>query len=212
MLFTMVWLQAKYGTVWDSLNNTQWPQIRKAKPGVKPVAPLSLSTAEEQDLVRILLTFADIYKCTRKEVLNIVSRMLACKGVERVVGGGTNSSVGTPSWLGRTPATLNVSRARASTRECMDIFWRRPSKKLFIQLSISIWMKLALFCVLMYVIPLQEQHTVRFFLDALCCEFWLFMGLPLQYGSIKLYGNLCRFDCPGWYTRLPGSWIHIGEG
>lgn len=119
------------GPVWDSLNNTQWPQIRIAKPGVKPGAPLLLSTAEEQDLVRFLLTSADIYKCTRKEVLNIVSRILACKGVERVVGGGTNSSVGTPSWLGRTPATLNVSRARASTRECMDIFWRRPSKKLY---------------------------------------------------------------------------------
>ena len=77
-----------YGIPQTTLNDHK---LGKVKPGVKPGAPSLLSTAEEEDLVKFLLTSAsaDIgYGRTRKEVLDIVSRLLARKGVERVVTNG----------------------------------------------------------------------------------------------------------------------------
>ena len=75
-----------YGIPRTTLNDHK---LGKVRPGMKPGAPLLLSTAEEEDLVKFLLTSADIgYGRTRKEVLNIVSRMLARKGEERVVTNG----------------------------------------------------------------------------------------------------------------------------
>lgn len=54
----------------------------KVKPGLKPGPPTLLSTAEEDDLVKLLLTSADIgYGRTRNEVLNIVTQLLAHKDV-----------------------------------------------------------------------------------------------------------------------------------
>ena len=85
-----------------------------------------LSTAEEEDLVKFLLTSADIgYGRTRKEVLDIVSRLLARKGVERVVTNGwwNKFLCRHPLLASRTPATLSVSRARASTRECINSYF-----------------------------------------------------------------------------------------
>ena len=59
-----------YGIPQTTLNNHK---LGKVKPGVKPGAPSLLSTAGEEDLVKFLLTSADIgYGRTRKEVLNIV--------------------------------------------------------------------------------------------------------------------------------------------
>ena len=64
-------------------------KLGKVKPGVKPGAPSLLSTAEEEDLVKFLLTSANVsYRRTRKEVLDIVSRILARGGEERVVTNG----------------------------------------------------------------------------------------------------------------------------
>ena len=112
-----------YGIPRTTLNDHK---LGKVKPGVKPGAPSLLSTAEEEDLVKFLLTSADIgYGRTRKEVLNIVSRMLARKGVERVVTNGwwNKFLCRHPLLAIRTPATLSVSRARASTRECIDSYF-----------------------------------------------------------------------------------------
>ena len=112
-----------YGIPRTTLNDHK---LGKVKPGVKPGAPPLLSTAEEEDLVKFLLTSADIgYGRTRKEVLDIVSRLLARKGVERVVTNGwwNKFLCRHPLLASRTPATLSVSRARASTRECIDNYF-----------------------------------------------------------------------------------------
>lgn len=95
-------------------------------PGVKAGPPTLLSSSEEDDLVKFLLTSADIgYGRTRGKVLNMVTQLLAWKGVECVL-----SSVWWNKFLCQhpqlriqTPATLSVSRARASTRECVDAYF-----------------------------------------------------------------------------------------
>ena len=59
------------------------------------------------------------------EVLNIVSRLLARKGVERVVTNGwwNKFLCRHPLLASQTPVTLSVSRAKASTRECIDSYF-----------------------------------------------------------------------------------------
>ena len=112
-----------YGIPRTTLNDHK---LGKVKPGVKAGPPSLLSTAEEDDLVKFLLTSADIgYGRTRNEVLNIASRLLARKGVERVVSNGwwNKFLCRHPHLQTRTPATLSVSRARASTRECIDAYF-----------------------------------------------------------------------------------------
>ena len=47
-----------YGIPRTTLNDHK---LGKVKPGVKPGAPSLLSTAEEEDLVKLLLTSADIF-------------------------------------------------------------------------------------------------------------------------------------------------------
>ena len=70
---------ALYGIPRTTLNNHK---LGKVLPGAKPGAPTLLSTSEEEDLVDFLIKSANIgYGCTRKEVLDIVSRMLACRGI-----------------------------------------------------------------------------------------------------------------------------------
>ncbi len=98
----------------------------RKQPGVKPGPRPILSSLEERDLVKFLLTSADIgYGRTKKDVLNIVSRLLARRGVERsVTNGWWNKFICRhPLLATRTPATLSVSRARASTRECIDSYF-----------------------------------------------------------------------------------------
>ena len=112
-----------YGIPRTTLNDHN---LGKSKSGVKPGAPSLLSTEEEEDLVKFLLTSADIgYGRTRKEVLDIVSRLLARKGVERVVTNGwwNKFLCRHPLLASQTPATLSVSRARASTRECINSYF-----------------------------------------------------------------------------------------
>ena len=64
-----------------SPNNTK---LGRVKPGVTSVIAL-----HKEDLVKFLLTSADVgYGHTKKDVLDIVSRMLARRGEDRVVTNG----------------------------------------------------------------------------------------------------------------------------
>ena len=112
-----------YGIPRTTLNDHK---LGKVLPGAKPGAPTLLSTSEEDDLVDFLIKFADIgYGRTRKEVLGIVSRMQACRGVDRgVTSGWWNKFLCRHPILSvRTPATLSVARARASNRETIDSYF-----------------------------------------------------------------------------------------
>ncbi len=112
-----------YGIPRTTLNDHK---LGKRLAGVKPGPPPILSSSEEKDLVKFLLTSADIgYGRTRKDVLNIVSRMLARKGVKRIVTNGwwNKFLCRHPLLASRTPATLSVSRAKASTRKCIDSYF-----------------------------------------------------------------------------------------
>ena len=103
-------------------------KLGKVKPGVKAGPPPLLSTAEEDDQVKCLLVSADIgYGRTRSEVLSIVEQLLARKGIERAVSNGWwNKFLGRhPLLRTRTPATLSMSRAKASSRECIDAYFDR---------------------------------------------------------------------------------------
>ena len=98
-------------------------KLGKVLPGAKPGHPTLLTTSEEQDLVDFLLNSAKIGCArTRKEVLAIVGRMLSARGSkELVTSGWWNRFINRHAQLAlRTPATLSISRARASTRECID--------------------------------------------------------------------------------------------
>ena len=112
-----------YGIPRTTLNDHK---LGKVKPGVKAGPPPLLSTAEEDDLVKFLLKSADIgYGRTRSEVMSIVTQLLARKGVERTVSNGWwNKFLGRhPVLRTRTPATLSMSRAKASSRECIDAYF-----------------------------------------------------------------------------------------
>ena len=112
-----------YGIPRTTLNDHK---LGKVLPGAKPGAPTLLSTSEEEDIVDFLIKSADIgYGRTRKEVLDIVSRMLACRGVDRgVTNGWWNKFLCRHPILSvRTPATLSVARARASNRETIDSYF-----------------------------------------------------------------------------------------
>ena len=96
-------------------------------PGAKCGAPTLLSTREEQELVEFLCHCAKIgYAKTRHEVLNIVTRMLAQKDIERTVTKGWWTK-----FIGRhhdilslrTPATLSIARASASTKASIDSYF-----------------------------------------------------------------------------------------
>ena len=96
-------------------------------PGARSGAPTLLSTREEQELVEFLCRCADIgYAKTRHEVLDIVTRMLAQKGIERAVTKGWWTK-----FMGRhqdvlslrTPATLSLARASASSKKSIDNYF-----------------------------------------------------------------------------------------
>ena len=112
-----------YGILRTILNDHK---LGKILPGVRPGPRPLLSSSEERDLVKFLLTSADIgYGRTKKDVFNIVSRLLARKGVQcSVTNGWWNKFICRhPLLVSRTPATLSVSRARASTKECIDSYF-----------------------------------------------------------------------------------------
>ena len=89
--------------------------------------PTLLSSREEEELVEFLCQCADIgYPKSRSEVLNIVNRMLSQKGVDRDVTNGwwTKFISRHHETLSlRTPATLSMSRASASSRESIDNYF-----------------------------------------------------------------------------------------
>ncbi len=98
-------------------------------PGAKAGAPTLLSTREEEELVEFLCQCADIgYAKTRHEVFDIVSRMLTQKGVDR-------EKTVTRGWWTRfiarhyevlslrTPSTLSLARASASSTAAMDNYF-----------------------------------------------------------------------------------------
>ena len=72
-----------YGIPRTTLNDHK---LGNVLPGVNPGAPTLLTTSEEEDLVKFLINSG--YGRTRKEVLDIVSRMLAKRGIQRVVTNG----------------------------------------------------------------------------------------------------------------------------
>ena len=95
----------------------------KVLPGVKSGRPTLLSSLEEQDLVQFLLSSARIGCArTRIEVISIVERMLSYRGGKEsvTVGWWDKFSKRHPELALRTPATLSMSRASASTKECID--------------------------------------------------------------------------------------------
>ena len=97
-------------------------------PGAKSGRPTLLSSTEEQDLVQFLLSSAKI-GCprTRAEVLVIVERMLSVRGdaeKQAVTLGWWNKFCKRhPELALRSPSTLSLSRASASTRECIDCYF-----------------------------------------------------------------------------------------
>ena len=95
-------------------------------PGSKPGRPTLLSSSEEQDLVDFLLHSAAIgYARTRNDVILMVERMMLKRGEQRELSGGWwNSFVKRHPEVGlRTPATLSISRARASSRDVIDSYF-----------------------------------------------------------------------------------------
>ena len=107
--------------------------LGKVLPGAKPGHPTLLTTTEEQDLVDFLLNSAKIGCArTRKEVIAIVGRMLSARGSkELVTSGWWNRFISRHTELAlRTPSTLSISRARASTRECIDGYFDMLEKVL----------------------------------------------------------------------------------
>ena len=95
-------------------------------PGAKSGRPTLLTSSEEQDIVDFLLHSASIgYARTRRDVLLMVERMLSNRGTPRELSGGWwNRFVCRHREIGlRTPATLSISRARASSRETIDNYF-----------------------------------------------------------------------------------------
>lgn len=101
--------------------------IGKVLPGSKCGAPTVLSVSEEQDLVDFLIKSASV-GCgrTRKEVIDIVSSMLSRRDQKprSVTNGWWAKFIKRHPVLSlRTPATLSVARANASTRESVNNYF-----------------------------------------------------------------------------------------
>ena len=97
-------------------------KLGKVLPGDKPGHPTLLTSSKEWDLVDFLLNSAKIGCArTRKEVIAIVGQMLSARGSkELVTNGWWNRFINWHLELAlRTPSTLSISRARASTKECI---------------------------------------------------------------------------------------------
>ena len=97
-------------------------------PGARSGRPTILSSTEEQDLVQFLLSSAKIgYARTRSEVISIVERMLSVRDDRAkqtvTIGWWNKFCKRHPELVLRTPATLSLSRASASTKECIDNYF-----------------------------------------------------------------------------------------
>ena len=113
-----------YGIPRSTLNDHL---VGRVLPGAKSGAPTLLSTREEQELVDFLCHCAEIgYAKTRHEVMDIVTRMLQQKGTDRTVTRGwwTKFITRHHELLSlRTPATLSLARASASSRASIDNYF-----------------------------------------------------------------------------------------
>ena len=114
-----------YGIPRTTLNDHK---LGKVRPGALPGRPILLSMKEEEELVQFLIEAAAIgYGKSRKDVIGIyVVMMLDHRGIKRAVTTGWwNKFLCSrhPSLAVRTPASLSVARARASTKECMDAYF-----------------------------------------------------------------------------------------
>jgi len=100
-------------------------------PGARSGRPTILSSTEEkeeQDLVQFLLSSAEIgYARTRSEVISIVERMLSARDDHAkqtvMIGWWNKFCKRHPELVLRTPATLLLSRASASIKECIDNYF-----------------------------------------------------------------------------------------
>lgn len=114
-----------YGIPRTTLNDHK---LGKVRPGALPGRPTLLSTKEEEDLVNFLVESASIgYGRTRRDVLNIVSRMAQQRGIKKAVTTGwwNKFICRHPVLSERTPASLSIARAKASSRECLDAYFDR---------------------------------------------------------------------------------------
>ena len=113
-----------YGIPRSTLNDHL---IGRVLPGAKSGAPTLLSTREEKELVEFLCHCSEVgYAKTRHEVMDIASRMLHQRGDDRVVTRGwwTKFIARHSEVLSlRTPATLSLARASASTRASVDNYF-----------------------------------------------------------------------------------------
>ena len=101
--------------------------LGKVLPGAKCGAPTVLSTSEELDLVDFLVKFASI-GCgrTKKEVIDIVSSMLLSRGQKHqsiTNGWWAKFNKRHPVLSLRTPATVSVARANASSGESINNYF-----------------------------------------------------------------------------------------
>ena len=97
-------------------------------PGAKAGHPTILSCTEEQDLVQFLISSAEIGCArTRQEVLLIVNQMLSRRDAVNkesvTIGWWNRFTKRHPQLSLRTPATLSLSRARASTQESIGCYF-----------------------------------------------------------------------------------------
>ena len=95
-------------------------------PGATSGPSCYLSGIEEEELVNFLCRVAQIgHGRTRSEVIGIVERVLASRGIMRSVSAGWWSSFISrhPKVALRTPATLSLARAAASDRDILDNYF-----------------------------------------------------------------------------------------
>ena len=112
-----------YGIPRTTLNDHK---VGKVYPGSLPGQPTLLSMKEEDDLVEFLISSAMIgYGRTRKDILDIVSRMLEQQGINKtlITGLWNKFLCQHPVLTIRTPASLSVARAKALSKECMDSYF-----------------------------------------------------------------------------------------
>ena len=114
-----------YGIPRTTLNDHK---LGKVRPGALPGRPTLLSTKEEEDLVNFLVESAAMgYGRTRRDVLDIVSRMAQQRGIKKAVTTGWwNKFIHRhPVLSERTPASLSIARAKASSSECLETYFDR---------------------------------------------------------------------------------------
>ena len=98
----------------------------RSLPGAKSGPPTLLSSEEEDDLVSFLIKSSEIgFSRTRKDVLAMVDRVLASKGIYRCVTSGwwAKFCKRHPEIVLRVPATVSTARARDSSLEAINSYF-----------------------------------------------------------------------------------------